>query len=151
MLHFLQFYYKLILGDDILSKLFYQYLKLKKENNNKLYLFKSGIFYIALEDDAKTLSKLFNFKIINLNENVIKCGFPLKRLEYYTNMLKQNNLNFEIINNNFTEVENSSNYLNNDNLKRLINYIAKLDMNEISFKESFNILNDLNLTLRKIK
>lgn len=151
MLHFLPFYCKLILGDDILSKLFYQYLKLKKENNNKLYLFKSGIFYIALEDDAKTLSKLFNFKIINLNENVIKCGFPLKRLEYYTNMLKQNNLNFEIINNNFTEVENSSNYLNNDNLKRLINYIAKLDMNEISFKESFNILNDLNLTLRKIK
>ena len=55
-----------------MSKLYVEYLKLKNKDINKVYLFKSGIFYIALEEDAKKLSELFDFKLTNLNESVIK-------------------------------------------------------------------------------
>lgn len=52
----------------------------------KIYLFKSGIFYIALEEDATFLSELLGFKLTNFNETVMKCGFPRKKtwiLSYY--------------------------------------------------------------------
>ena len=36
-----------------MSKLYKKFLELKRSNNNKVYLFKSGIFYIALAEDAE--------------------------------------------------------------------------------------------------
>ena len=123
-----------------MSKLYVEYLKLKSKNTDKLYLFKSGIFYIALEDDAKKLSKLFEFKITNLNQSVIKCGFPQKRLEFYIDKLNSLNVPFEIIDLNYSKVDNYSDYLNNSKVKDIIQSIMKIDMNNISFKESFEFL-----------
>ena len=64
-----------------MSKLFEKYLELKRSNKSRVYLIKSGIFYIALQEDAKTISELFDFKITNLNDEVVKCGFPEKKLQ----------------------------------------------------------------------
>ena len=89
-----------------MSKLYVEYLNLKKENSNQLYLFKSGIFYIALEDDAKRLSEIFDFKLINLNESVLKCGFPQKRLEFYSNKLNSLNVSFQIVDSNYSKINN---------------------------------------------
>lgn len=133
-----------------MSKLYVEYLKLKNENAKKLFLFKSGIFYIALEDDAKKLSELFNFKITNLNENVIKCGFPQKRLEFYINKLNSLNISFKIIDLNYYKVDNYSDYLNNSKIKDIIQSIIKIDMNNISFKESFEFLEKIKLELDKV-
>ena len=63
-----------------MSKLFNEFEKKKLENPEKLYLFKSGIFYISLNEDAIKLSQLFDFKITPLNENVKKAGFPTKKI-----------------------------------------------------------------------
>ena len=68
-----------------MSKLFKEFEKRKQENQNKLYLFKSGIFYISLNEDAKKLSELFNFKITQLNDTVKKAGFPAKNLNIIQN------------------------------------------------------------------
>lgn len=133
-----------------MSKLYSEYIKLKKVNVEKIYLFKSGIFYIALEEDAKKLSEIFDFKITNLNDSVIKCGFPLKRLEFYTNLLNQNNIDFEIVDSNYSKIENYSDYLNNENIKNIIDTIISLDMDNISFRQAFDFLYDLNLKLKKI-
>lgn len=46
-----------------MSTLYNRYLQLKQENRDVYYLFKYGIFYIFLDDDAKDISKLFNFKL----------------------------------------------------------------------------------------
>ena len=51
-----------------MSKIFNEFEKKKLENPDKLYLFKSGIFYIGLEEDAENLSKLSDFKITPLND-----------------------------------------------------------------------------------
>ena len=59
-----------------MSKLYKSYKNLKQNNPNKIYLFKSGMFYISLQEDAEKLSDIFGFKITNLNEEVTKVGFP---------------------------------------------------------------------------
>lgn len=133
-----------------MSKLYEKFLELKKEEKTKIYLFKSGIFYIALEEDAKKISNLFNFKITNLNENVIKCGFPEKKLEYYSSLLAQNNINFQIVDLKYSKVENYSDYLNNIKCKNIINTLISIDMNSISFKDSFCILDRLTEEARDI-
>ena len=54
-----------------MSKLFEMYNKLKTENNKIIYLFKSGIFYIALDEDAKFLSEKYNYKLTNLTSMMV--------------------------------------------------------------------------------
>lgn len=127
-----------------MSKLYEKFLELKKANNNKIYLFKSGIFYIGLSEDAKVISELFNFKITNLNNEVTKCGFPEKKLEYYSSLLKQNNIDFEVIDLKYSKIENYSDYLNNIKFKNIINTLRNIDINNISFKEAFLILEKLS-------
>ena len=39
-----------------MSKLFTMYQNLKSENSSDLYLFKSGMFYIFLDDDARKIN-----------------------------------------------------------------------------------------------
>jgi len=132
------------------SKLYSQYLDLKQIDSNKIYIFKSGIFYIALDKDATILSKEFGFKLVNLNENIIKCGFPEKRLSYYISLLENRNINFEIIDPKYNKIDNYSDYLNNSNLKETIDFLLNIDMNEISYKEAFDFLFSISENVKKI-
>ena len=134
-----------------MSKLYKKFLDLKKANNKKIYLFKSGIFYIALAEDAKIISELFNFKITNLNDEVTKCGFPETKLEYYTCLLQQNNIEFEIIDIRYNKIENYSDYLNNIKFKNIINTLEDIDMNNISFRQAFDILEKLSNEVKNVK
>ena len=49
-----------------MSKIFNEFEKKKLENPDKLYLFKSGIFYIGLEEDAEANCSV-DFEIVDLN------------------------------------------------------------------------------------
>lgn len=133
-----------------MSKLYDQYIKLKNQKPKQLFLFKSGIFYIALDEDAKRLSEIFSFKITNLNENIIKCGFPKNRLEHYIHQLELLNISFEVIDSEYAKIENYDDYLNNSSLKSITKDILKLDLNEISYKQAYEILEHLQEDLKKI-
>ncbi len=133
-----------------MSKLYTEYLKLKNIDNNKLYLFKSGIFYIALDEDSKKLSELFEFKLANLNDYITKCGFPQNRLEFYVEKLKSLNVNFEIIDLNYSKIDNYSDYLNNIKIKYIIQSILDIDMDNTSFREAFDFLYETKKELEKI-
>ena len=50
-----------------MSKLYNNYLALKKENESTLFLFKSGIFYIFLDEDATKISNILGLKLTMLN------------------------------------------------------------------------------------
>lgn len=134
-----------------MSKLYEKFLELKKEKNEQVYLFKSGIFYIALEEDAEKISKLFNFKITNLNDKVIKCGFPEQKLEHYSSLLKQNKVDFEVVDLKCNKIENHSAYVNNIKFKNIINTLTEIDLNDITFRQAFNILEKLSLEAKNIK
>ena len=127
-----------------MSKLLKLYTNLKKENKEILYLFKSGIFYIALDDDALTLSELFNFKIIDLNEKSIKCGFPVNKISYYSHLLNLNNIKFKIID------PNTPITINNNNFDSIINKILDINFDELTFKDAFFTLQEIQNELKNI-
>lgn len=82
-----------------MSKLFDVYKRLKKEDSETLYLFKSGIFYIFLDEDAKTINKFYNLKLTYLNAEIVKCGFPLNSLQKYLNLFNNFPYKIKIIDN----------------------------------------------------
>ena len=127
-----------------MSKLLKLYTSLKKENKEILYLFKSGIFYIALDDDALTLSELFNFKIIDLNEKSIKCGFPVSKISYYSHLLNLNNIKFKLID------PNAPIEINNNNFNSIINKILDINFDELTFKDAFFTLQEIQNELKNI-
>lgn len=133
-----------------MSKLYSKYSELKNNNPRTLYLFKSGIFFIALQDDAKLLSEELNLRLTNLNEDIIKCGFPVSREEHYIRLLQAKELDFQIIDNTYGVVENYSDYMNNDKLKAVIHKILDINFDEITFKEAYEILRSTNTSLKEI-
>ena len=133
-----------------MSKLYDNFVKLKCSDKDKLYLFKSGIFFIALNEDATKLSEIFGFKITNLNDTVIKCGFPSKRIEYYSSLLDKMNIDFELIDSASKKIENHSEYICNLNFNSIIDKLVKIDFDNITCKEAFDILYDLSLKSREI-
>ena len=133
-----------------MSKLYDNFVNFKDSNKDKIYLFKSGIFFIALNEDATKLSEIFGFKITNLNDTVTKCGFPAKRIEYYSSLLDKMNIEFELIDSNSKKVENSSEYISNLNFNSIIDKLVKIDFDNITCKEAFDILYSLSLESKKI-
>ena len=133
-----------------MSKLYDNFVNLKGSNKDKIYLFKSGIFFIALNEDATKLSEIFGFKITNLNDTVTKCGFPAKRIEYYSSLLDKMNIDFELIDSNSKKIENSSEYISNLNFNSIIDKLVKIDFDNITCKDAFDILYSLSLESKKI-
>ena len=71
---------------------------LKLEYKECVILFKSGSFYISFDEDATILNNIFNYKIVELKNN-IKVGFPLNNLNMVISKLKGLNINYIIVEN----------------------------------------------------
>ena len=99
-----------------MSKLVETYSKLKEDNPNTILLFKQGIFFIALADDAQKLSNSFGFKLTYLNSETLKCGFPCSNIDKYLN--KFNNMNLEIRIIDINTLYRPNEYSINNNIKK---------------------------------
>ncbi len=133
-----------------MSKLYSKYLELKKNNPNKIYLFKSGIFLLAIDEDATKLSDELNLKVTNLSPDVLKCGFPVSRQEHYFRVLEAKHISFTIIDDTYGVVENYSDYMNNVKLKKIIDEIININFDNITFKEAYEILLSTSNLLKEI-
>lgn len=100
-----------------MSKTIDIYKKLKKEDKNKVYFFKIGIFYVALDDDAKLLADKYNFKLTNFTPDILKCGFPCTSFYKYYSKFKEDNLDFKIIEDN--QVFDGNKYLDSIKIEKL--------------------------------
>lgn len=108
------------------------------------------MFYVFLQEDAEKVSKIFGFKITKLNENVIKCGFPVSRLEYYIELLQKENLNFELVDGNYAKIDNYEDYMNNNKLKNIVKQVQEIDLDNISFKDAYEFLTKMQEALNQI-
>lgn len=126
-----------------MSKLYNTYVELKRQNAKCIYLFRSGIFFIAIEDDAKTLSKLFNFKISNLSPSIIKCGFPCSSYEKYSKLFNLYSLDIQLIDLNKNITYTLKDYNQNLCITELINTIKSININSLSVKEAYELLEKL--------
>lgn len=73
-----------------------QFRVLKLEYKEYVILFKSGSFYIAFDEDSTILNKLFNYKILELKNN-IKIGFPLNNIDMVKEKLENLKINYIIV------------------------------------------------------
>lgn len=133
-----------------MSKLYKRYLEFKKSDSSTFYLFKSGIFYIFLQEDAIKMSQLLQLKLTNLNETVIKCGFPVNNFNKYLEKIKSLEIPIAIIDSPVDPPMSSSNYLLNCNVKNLINDLAIVDSNSLSISEVYALIDNLSLRAKEI-
>lgn len=108
-----------------MSKLYQQYLQLKEQDNTKAYLFKCGIFYIFLGEDANDLASNLGLKLTKFTDEVWKCGFPLNSLQKYQHRLEQLKIDYQLIG---TQVEEIST-LSKKQEDYLV-YLKNLDISE---------------------
>lgn len=128
----------------MMSKLVKQYNALKTKDKNKVYLFKIGIFYNILNEDARLVSNAIGLKLTDLGPDIVKCGFPVAKLEKYTNLLKAKNITYEIISNQASSSQNIS-------YDSIINKIKKIDLNNTTFKEAFDLLYNIQQSLNNMQ
>ena len=128
----------------MMSKLVKQYNALKTKDKNKVYLFKIGIFYNILNEDARLVSNAIGLKLTDLGPDIVKCGFPVAKLEKYTNLLKSKNIAFEVISNQASSSQNIS-------YDSIINKIKKIDLNNTTFKEAFDLLYNIQQSLNNMQ
>lgn len=137
-----------------MSKLMNLYMNLKNQNSDTIYLFKIGLFYNFLNDDAKLISNLLNLKITNLSPEIIKCGFPYNSLDKYLKLLS--NLPYKIKIIDYSNSNNSSNSYSiedfklDSSIKKLLERISLIDTNNISITEAYSLLDDLKNEAIKI-
>lgn len=133
-----------------MSKLLKQYNELKRQDNSYIYLFRVGIFYNILNEDAKIINNKIGLKITNLSPEIIKCGFPVSTIDEYKKILAEKNIKFKIIDN-LPKNMSTTDYMNNIEIKKILNTITNLDMNNTTFQQSFNLLLDIQQKLKNIK
>ena len=127
-----------------MSKLQKQYDALKRKDSKKIYLFKVGIFYNILNEDARIVSNSIGLKLTDLGPNLIKCGFPISQLDKYTNLLKLKNIEFEIITTLAPENQNVS-------YNNIIKKIQNIDLNHTTCKEAFDFIYNIQQSLKNIQ
>lgn len=133
-----------------MSKMYKKYEELKKKDPNKIYLFKSGIFYLFLDNDAKKMSDVLHLKLTNLNANVLKCGFPVNNLDKYLTLLQENRFDVCLVNSLETAPVTPKNYLLNSEVEDLLLNLAQTDSNNLSIKEAYSIIEDLSSKAKNI-
>lgn len=132
-----------------MSKLLNQYESLKKIDPSYIYIFRVGIFYNILNEDAKILNEKLNLKITSLSPEICKCGFPVSTIDKYKKILNEKEIKYKIIDN-LPNNMNTIDYMNNIEIKQIINRIKNLDMNNTTFQQAFNILLDIQNKLKNI-
>ena len=133
-----------------MSKLYSIYLTKKKQNKDTIILFKSGIFYLALDKDATFLSNIFGLKLTNLNNEVKKCGFPYSSLDKYLKLFNAYNLSINIID---TEINTSytiKDFEINRNIQNILELIKNINIDTLSVLEAYNFIEDLQKKVKDI-
>lgn len=137
-----------------MSKLFNNYISLKSQDSDKFYLFKSGIFYIFLDDDARAMSQQFGFKLSNLNNSVVKCGFPTTSLDKYIEKFKIAGYSVHIVcDDDIKTVSNSVDlnfFVNNQLFEKTLNTFLNLNIDMLSISQAFDTLFNLQHDFKQV-
>lgn len=133
-----------------MSKLVNIYKNLKNQDPDTIYLFKSGIFYIILDEDAKKVSPLLDLKLTKLNDTIVKCGFPVSAYNKYFNILNQTTIKFKIIDKTNGLSLTFNDFTIEQSLKNLLNKINQIDTEHLSVSEAYKFIEDIQKDSRKI-
>lgn len=133
-----------------MSKLIDMYENLKKQEPNLIYLFKSGIFYLFLDNDAETVAPILNLKLTNLNQSTLKCGFPCSSYDKYSILFKMHNLQIKIVENDSKIIYNLKDYNENVMIRNLLESIISINTDTLSISEAYKLIDEIKEKSRKI-
>lgn len=134
-----------------MSKIYDKYIELKaNDNDNILYLFKYGIFFIFIDKDAKIASKLLNLKLGQLNETIVKCGFPVNSLPKYISLLKNTSYSIEIVNMSSNKAVSTNDYFYYEALKNITDEFISLNIDSLSISQAYDFLYNMQNKLLNI-
>lgn len=134
-----------------MSKLYDRYIRLKKQNKeNTLFLFKYGIFFIFIDEDAKIASSLLNLKLGKLNDTIVKCGFPITSLQKYDALLKNSNYMLEIVSFDSEKKISPSTFLYYENIQKATNELLYINIDSLSISQAYDLLYKLQNNLISI-
>ena len=114
-----------------MSKLYQKYENLKENNEDLIYLFLCGNFYIALDSDAIILNELFGMKLTKFSNLCDKCGFPKNSLEKYVNMFEEKNIKYRLIENDLND---------KDKLDKIYNMLKDINIENLSNEDLKDII-----------
>ena len=97
------------------------------------------------------MSTHLNLRLTNLNQDILKCGFPVNTLNKYLNLIKAFNYNVVIIDDLNSTPLSCNDYISNENMKKLINKLSLIDSNNLSIKEIYSLVDDLSNQAKEIK
>ena len=126
------------------------YKNLKSNDSSSLYLFKSGVFYIFLDEDAKIISNLLHLKLTNLNSEIQKCGFPANSLEKYLALLKLIPYEVKIIDNTDSVSYTPKQFSINKEILDFLSDISILNVETLSVSQAFNFLSSIKEKASKL-
>lgn len=104
----------------------------KASDPNKYYLFKGGVFYYFIAEDAEYFSLKYNFTLTSFG-NTVKCGFPIKSLERYLYLFNKENI--MVIEGDITPE------------KKVIDVLRKINIDKLGPRDALNVLINLRDTL----
>lgn len=104
-----------------MSRIYEEYQRLKKINPNKLYMFKSGNFYIFIGDDLEKLKENLVLKETSFCKETNKWGFPLNAKDKWLNILNNLEYDVEVI----EEIKTTS-------MDELFNFVDKINIDELT-------------------
>ena len=134
-----------------MSKLLNIYLNEKENNQDTILLFKSGIFYIAIDKDATILSQLVHLKLTNLNDKIKKCGFPCSSLDKYLKLFRLHNLNVKLIEIDKNISYSIPEYTNSKLVQELLEQIDNVNVDNLSISDAYKFIEDLKEKVINIK
>ena len=118
-----------------MSEVYNKYKKLKEKNKEEMYLFKIGKFYIFLDEDANRINDYVVLKKTPFCKDVLKCGFPVERLEDYLKVFHNHKLSITIV-----EPEENKE-------EQILDYLKKIDLDKLSPIKALNILYEMKESL----
>lgn len=113
------------------------YKNLKSQEPNLIYLFKTGIFYLFLDNDAKTVAPILNLKLTNLNQSTLKCRFPCSSYDKYSVLFKMHDLKIKIIETDNKIMYNLKDYNANVMIRDLLESIKSINIDTFSISDVF--------------
>lgn len=123
------------------SRIINKYHELRKEDKTKVYLFKTGYKYIAIDEDAYVLNGLLKFNLID-NNGLKQCNILYDNIKICKEMLEHKHIKYQVI----TECDLALNY----NSRELLEYITNIDLKNITLNKCIEELEYLKENVRYI-
>ena len=120
-----------------MSQIYEKYVALKEKDKNKIYLFRSGNFYIFLGEDADKINEYVVLKKTRFCKEAMKCGFPVSSLDAYLRVFHNHELKVKVV-----EKEKMS-------YEEILASLRGLDLDHTTPIRALNILKEWKEVLKK--